>query len=71
MPRCEDARMFLSETPRDPRVEMCFADVQVDGRAHNLFADGFAFWITKDRATSGPVFGSVGGYNAARMEWAG
>lgn len=33
---------------------------QVDGKAHNLFGDGFALWIAKDRAKVGPVFGSVG-----------
>jgi mannose-binding lectin 2 len=39
------------------------ADVlQVDGKAHNIFGDGFALWISKDRAKSGPVFGSVGEY---------
>ncbi|WWD19506.1 hypothetical protein CI109_103967 [Kwoniella shandongensis] len=31
----------------------------VDGRAHNLYGDGFAIWISKDRAKQGPVFGSV------------
>lgn len=35
-------------------------DFQVDGRAHNIFGDGFAVWLAKDRAKSGPVFGSVG-----------
>ena len=33
---------------------------QVDGKAHNIFGDGFAVWLAKDRAKSGPVFGSVG-----------
>jgi len=32
----------------------------VDGKAHNLFGDGFAMWISKDRGQVGPVFGSVG-----------
>ncbi|KAK1922054.1 lectin [Papiliotrema laurentii] len=48
------SRMPLSMSNWQVEVEF-----KVDGRAHNLFADGFAFWITKDRATSGPVFGSV------------
>ncbi|RYF12716.1 MAG: hypothetical protein EOO77_17025 [Oxalobacteraceae bacterium] len=25
-----------------------------------MFGDGFALWIAKDRAKTGPVFGSVG-----------
>lgn len=35
---------------------------QVDGKtsSHNLFGDGFAMWLTTDRAKPGPVFGSVG-----------
>ncbi|ORY26667.1 putative lectin [Naematelia encephala] len=34
-------------------------EFKVDGKAHNLYGDGFAIWITKDRAQVGPVFGSV------------
>ncbi|WWC91551.1 uncharacterized protein L201_006497 [Kwoniella dendrophila CBS 6074] len=34
-------------------------EFKVDGKAHNLFGDGFAIWISKDRAKEGPVFGSV------------
>ncbi|WWC94695.1 hypothetical protein V866_001543 [Kwoniella sp. B9012] len=34
-------------------------EFKVDGKAHNMFGDGFAMWITKDRAQEGPVFGSV------------
>ena len=26
---------------------------------NNLYGDGFAMWLTKQRATTGPVFGSV------------
>lgn len=33
---------------------------QVDGKAQHIFGDGFAIWISKDRAQPGPVFGSVG-----------
>lgn len=40
------------------QIEVEFA---VDGKAHNLFGDGFAMWLSKDRGTLGPVFGSVGG----------
>ncbi|RSH91736.1 hypothetical protein EHS25_009105 [Saitozyma podzolica] len=36
---------------------------EVDGKAHNLFGDGFAMWIAKDRAKVGPVFGSVDYFN--------
>jgi hypothetical protein len=25
-----------------------------------MYGDGFAFWVTKDRAVAGPVFGSQG-----------
>ncbi|WRT70385.1 uncharacterized protein IL334_007383 [Kwoniella shivajii] len=34
-------------------------EFKVDGKAHNMFGDGFAIWIAKDRANIGPVFGSV------------
>lgn len=34
-------------------------EFKVDGKAHNIFGDGFAVWLSKDRAKSGPVFGSV------------
>lgn len=34
-------------------------EFKVDGKAHNMFGDGFAVWISKDRAQYGPVFGSV------------
>ncbi|WVF73171.1 hypothetical protein IAT40_007990 [Kwoniella sp. CBS 6097] len=34
-------------------------EFKVDGRAHNMFGDGFAIWVAKDRAKVGPVFGSV------------
>ncbi|KAL7418348.1 hypothetical protein Q5752_006806 [Cryptotrichosporon argae] len=34
-------------------------EFKVDGKAHNVFGDGFALWLTKDRAKVGPVFGSV------------
>ncbi|WVR07833.1 hypothetical protein IAU60_004876 [Kwoniella sp. DSM 27419] len=34
-------------------------EFKVDGRAHNMFGDGFAIWLAKDRAKTGPVFGSV------------
>lgn len=35
-------------------------DFKVDGGAHNMFGDGFAIWLSKDRAKVGSVFGSVG-----------
>lgn len=35
-------------------------DFKVDGGAHNLYGDGFAIWLAKDRGKLGPVFGSVG-----------
>ncbi|EIW71811.1 hypothetical protein TREMEDRAFT_16819, partial [Tremella mesenterica DSM 1558] len=34
-------------------------EFKVDGKAHNMFGDGFAIWFTKERATFGPVFGSA------------
>ncbi|KAI9633926.1 lectin [Dioszegia hungarica] len=34
-------------------------EFKVDGSAHNIYGDGFALWISKDRAKVGPVFGSV------------
>ena len=33
---------------------------KVTGDSSHLFGDGFALWITKDRAQPGPVFGSIG-----------
>jgi len=36
-------------------------EVEVEFKIHgegNLHGDGFAMWVTKDRATPGPVFGS-------------
>ncbi|EPS38349.1 hypothetical protein H072_7998 [Dactylellina haptotyla CBS 200.50] len=33
-------------------------EFRIHGDGH-LHGDGFAFWVTKDRATAGPVFGSV------------
>lgn len=35
-------------------------EFKVDGSAHNLYGDGFAVWVSKDRGKVGPVFGSVG-----------
>ena len=35
-------------------------EFKVDGKAHNLFGDGFAIWLAKDRAKLGSVFGSIG-----------
>lgn len=35
-------------------------EFKVDGSAHNIFGDGFALWVSKERAKTGPVFGSVG-----------
>jgi mannose-binding lectin 2 len=33
---------------------------QVNGKGQSLFGDGFAVWLTTDRAQPGPVFGSIG-----------
>lgn len=35
-------------------------EFKVDGKAHNIYGDGFAVWLTKERAKQGPVFGSLG-----------
>ncbi|UOH83656.1 hypothetical protein LQV05_006390 [Cryptococcus neoformans] len=48
------ARMPLSISNWQIDVEF-----KVDGKAHNIFGDGWAFWVTSDRAKQGPVFGSV------------
>jgi mannose-binding lectin 2 len=40
-------------------------EFKVDGSAHNIYGDGFALWISKDRAKTGPVFGSVGKWQLA------
>ncbi|ORY93383.1 legume-like lectin family-domain-containing protein [Syncephalastrum racemosum] len=34
-------------------------EFDVDGQSGHLYGDGFAMWLTKDRATVGPVFGSA------------
>ena len=46
------SRVPLTATNWEVEVEF---KIQGDG---NLHGDGFAMWITKDRATPGPVFGS-------------
>lgn len=48
------SRMPLSVLNWQVEVEF-----KVDGKAHNLFGDGFAIWLSKDRAKLGSVFGSV------------
>ena len=44
-------------TPSSFEIEFEF---RVDGKSNNLYGDGFAMWLTKDRAQFGPVFGSSG-----------
>ncbi|RUS19075.1 legume-like lectin family-domain-containing protein [Endogone sp. FLAS-F59071] len=34
-------------------------EFKVDGQSPSLYGDGFAFWISKQRAISGPVFGFI------------
>lgn len=34
--------------------------VQISGDNNHLYGDGLAIWIAKERASPGPVFGSVG-----------
>ncbi|KAL9543100.1 hypothetical protein MBANPS3_008282 [Mucor bainieri] len=34
-------------------------EFRVDGNSGHLYGDGFAMWLTKQRMTEGPVFGSV------------
>ena len=50
----------LPLTPSNFEVEFEF---RVDGKSNNLYGDGFAMWLTSDRAVQGPVFGSKGGLN--------
>ncbi|RSH87777.1 uncharacterized protein EHS24_000293 [Apiotrichum porosum] len=38
-------------------------EFKVDGKAQSMYGDGFAFWVTKDRAVAGPVFGSQDYFN--------
>ncbi|RDW65456.1 hypothetical protein BP5796_10148 [Coleophoma crateriformis] len=41
-------------------------EIEVEFKIHgsgNLHGDGFAMWLTKQRATPGPVFGSVDAFN--------
>ena len=33
-------------------------EFRVHGKGSTVFGDGFAFWITKGRATPGPAFGN-------------
>lgn len=44
-------------TPASFEVEWEF---KVDGKSNTLFGDGFAVWLTKDRAQFGPVYGAPG-----------
>ena len=44
-------------TPTAFEVEFEF---RVDGKSNSLYGDGFAMWLTKERAGFGPVFGSTG-----------
>lgn len=37
-----------------------FGKKKIDSKGSNLFGDGMAMWLTRDRAQSGPVFGSKG-----------
>ncbi|KAJ9101976.1 hypothetical protein QFC20_005125 [Naganishia adeliensis] len=34
-------------------------EFKINGKGHSLFGDGMALWLIKDRASPGPVFGSV------------
>ncbi|WVO18712.1 hypothetical protein L204_106432 [Cryptococcus depauperatus] len=52
------ARMPLSISNWQIEVEF-----KVDGNAHSIFGDGFAMWLTSDRAKQGPVFGSADYFN--------
>ncbi|KAG2186215.1 hypothetical protein INT43_002653 [Umbelopsis isabellina] len=38
-------------------------EYNVDGPSGHLFGDGFAMWLAKERASTGPVFGSVNGFD--------
>lgn len=40
-----------------PSFEVNF-EFRVDGKASTTFGDGFALWLTEERAQTGPVFGS-------------
>ncbi|KAF7731013.1 hypothetical protein EC973_001059 [Apophysomyces ossiformis] len=44
-----------------PNFEVEF-EFKVAGSSGHLFGDGFAMWITKQRAQQGPVFGSVNNF---------
>lgn len=33
-------------------------EFKVEGKGDGLYGDGFAVWLTKDRAVMGPVFGN-------------
>ncbi|GAA5872575.1 hypothetical protein JCM16303_004568 [Sporobolomyces ruberrimus] len=46
----------LALAPNSFEIEFEF---RVDGKSSTLFGDGFAMWLTKGRAGSGPVFGST------------
>ena len=34
--------------------------VQVSGESPHLFGDGFAMWLTRERAQPGPIYGNIG-----------
>ncbi|KAL0085599.1 legume-like lectin family-domain-containing protein [Phycomyces blakesleeanus] len=50
----------LPLTATDFEIEFKF---KVAGSSSHLFGDGFAMWLTKQRAVTGPVFGSVDFFN--------
>jgi mannose-binding lectin 2 len=47
----------ILELARSSRDQI-MVDFKIHGQG-NLYGDGFAMWLTKQRATPGPVFGSV------------
>ena len=50
----------LALAPSSFEVEFEF---RVDGKSNNIFGDGFAMWLTKGRAGTGPAFGSTDYWN--------
>ncbi|GAA5926823.1 hypothetical protein JCM3775_007049 [Rhodotorula graminis] len=50
----------LALAPASFEIEFEF---RVDGKSNNIFGDGFAMWLTKGRAGTGPAFGSTDYWN--------
>lgn len=57
--RSSQSGWLWSRLPLAPNAFEIEFEFKVDGKSNSVFGDGFAVWLTKARAGSGPVFGST------------